>query len=546
MDAARLRVLAEDAGDLPDDGPPRRDERPAARRADEPPVATRRDAHLSRSLDGEPLPGVLDTGGGLDRDEHVGRGSRLRIRHPQAGPQSENRQHQPLPSTTHTSSLPISVAIVPKFACECQIATFLRHKTKGSFASNPHFAERQHLRARRFGEDAQEADALRVERGGSRPALDLPRASPVPAVRRDLDEAGGEPAASFARPRQDNHAPRDGRGELGHPPVAPRHGGPRDVAGRVQSVRRAVGSVRVVRAGDARRADGLRRRRGGLRPSSVRPLQEHPVPRRVLAPRLAPCVVSPVGERRAAEVPSARTDDPLHLANRPLRTLRPIGRLVVEQPVVAWLLGGNAERGLDAGDGHRRRESPGVAAREFECGDASPRESRQVQSVRIHGRSLQRGDDRVHRVAGQVRERTRPDGKGVADLPALRQHRGEDVAGIPPLEVGGCHLLEDDGLVELTDEVRPVLSRPAEVDDHRDGVVDATRAEEEIGERIRRPAVGHQPAVRVRRERIAVKPASRHPEPRHLLPQFECRGVGRKPSRIAVARTDTWVSTICA
>lgn len=91
-----------------------------------------------------------------------------------------------------------------------------------------------------------------------------------------------------------------------------------------------------------------------------------------------------------------------------------------------------------------------------------------------------------------------------------------------------------------------MLARPAEVDHHRDGVVDATRAEEEIGERIRRPAVGHQPAVRVRRKRIAVKPAGRHPKPRHLLPQFECRGVGRKPSRIAVARTDTWVSTICA
>ena len=213
----------------------------------------------------------------------------------------------------------------------------------------------------------------------------------------------------------------------------------------------------------------------------------------------------------------------------------------MEQPVVAGLLGGNAERGLEAGDGDCRREPSGIAAREFECGDASPRESRQVQPVRIHGRVLQRCDDRVHRIAGQVRERTRSDGKGMADLPALRQHRGEDVAGIPPLEVGGCHLLEDDGLVELTDEVRPVLSRPAEVDDHRDGVVDATRTEEEIGERIRRPAVGHQPAVRVRRERIAVEPASRHPEPRHLLPKFECRGVGRKSSGVAVTGTDTWL-----
>lgn len=91
-----------------------------------------------------------------------------------------------------------------------------------------------------------------------------------------------------------------------------------------------------------------------------------------------------------------------------------------------------------------------------------------------------------------------------------------------------------------------MLSRPAEVDHHRDGVVDATRAEEEIGERIRRPVVGHQPAVRVRRERISVEPASRHPEPRHLLPKFECRGVGRKSSGVAVTGPNTWNSTICA
>lgn len=334
---------------------------------------------------------------------------------------------------------------------------------------------------------------------------------------------------------------RDGHGELGHPPVAPRHGVSRDVAGRVQPVRRAVGSVRIVRAGDVRRADGLQRGRGGCPRPSVRPLREHPVPHHVLAPRLAPCIMPPVGERRAAEVPSARTDDSLHLANRPLRTLRPVGRLVVEQPVVAGLLGGNAERGLDAGDGDRRREPSGIAARELKCGNASPRESRQVQSVRIHGRVLQRCDDRVHRIAGQVRERTRSDGKGMADLPVLRQHRGENVAGIPPLEVGGCHLLEDDGLVELTDEVRPVLSRPAEVDHHRDGVVDATRAEEEIGERIRRPAIGHLSAVRVRRERIAVEPASRHPKPRHLFTKFKCRGIGRKPPGVAVTNLHPWL-----
>ena len=143
----------------------------------------------------------------------------------------------------------------------------------------------------------------------------------------------------------------------------------------------------------------------------------------------------------------------------------------------------------------------------------------------------------VHRIADEIRQVARGSSLAASDDPVLREHGGEEVAGVAILELGIGEFGEDRRLAELVDQVRAMLARAAEVEHHRDGLPPAFRRVKQIGQLVDRAAM-RLVAVRLRIYRRPPKPPRRQVEAIHFHLQIRRDLADLQPSRVAVAGTD--------
>ena len=156
-----------------------------------------------------------------------------------------------------------------------------------------------------------------------------------------------------------------------------------------------------------------------------------------------------VGKRGQTAFAATLPDGPDQFVQDRLQYLRTGSGIVIQEPKVDWMPSWKNERVPNRGHRHAGRKATREMTRELVGDIASIRKPRGIDSICIHRRIVQRSNDRVHGVAGQIGQIAGGFGQSGAEVKPLREQGRQQIARMALLKPLCSHLLENECLTEL-------------------------------------------------------------------------------------------------